>query len=184
MSSVTFEGAPGYARDLRSELFQHFAIPDGAVADAERAGLELELLRRRAEGLTLHAREDLPPAGVHDRQCPGGAGREGVERRDPGDGHVQSEGQPARCGEAHAQAGEAAGAGSHHDTVQLERLHPGLAQQLVGVFEHPDGPGGALSEHLSVPDERGRGNARRGVKRECQHPRRGARAGRFPGSPA
>jgi len=44
-------------------------------------------------------------------------------------------------------------------------------QMNVGVLEHADSPGDPLSQHLPVPDERGRRGARRGVKRECQHPR-------------
>ena len=145
------------------------------------ARLELQLLRRADRRLAVHEREHLAPAGVDHGQRARRAGRDGVQGRDAGDRQVERKGQPARGREPEPQPGEAAGARADGEPAQVRLAGTGLAEQLVDALEHGNRPGHPLSQQGSVPHERGRPDARRGVKGESQHPRTGSRAGTFPG---
>ena len=167
-------------RNLGAARLQHGAVAERAVADADGPGLELELLRLPDRRLGPVEDEDLAPARIDDRQRTRRAGGQRAEGRNAGDRDVERERQPARRGEPESQAGEAARPGPDYEPRQIALLGPGFAQQLVNVLEHADGPGDPFSQHRSVPHERRRGNARRGVKGESQHPRKCGLAGLLP----
>ena len=157
-------------RHLGAALLEHRAVTKGAVADAEA---RLDLLRRADHGLAVAQREDLAAACVDHGHRARRAGGERVQGRDTRHLQVERERQATRGGEPESQAGEAAGAGPDRERGQVARSAAGLAQQLVGVLEHRDGAGDALTEHSPVLDERRSGDPRRRVKRESQHPRKG-----------
>src|SRR5919198_3302041 len=141
-------------RDLCAGRLEHRSVAEGTVADAERSRLEFQSLRLEDDGPRAVEGEDLAPARIDDGERAGRGGRPRPERRDPGEGEVERKREPARRREPEPQAGEAAGPRADDEPGQVSLAGPGLAQQLIDVLEHADGPGDPLSQHRSIPNER------------------------------
>ena len=133
-------------------------------------GDELHLIGREHSRFSLE-HEDLPAPRIDDGHGTRRAGGEGVERRDAGHGNPEREREPARGRQPDADAGEAARPDADGEAFELTGMRARLAQQGVDVLEHRDRARRALSEHLSVGDERARRDVSRRVEGQDQHRR-------------
>ena len=156
-------------RDDRAALLEQRPVALRAVADADGAFAQRQLLRAEHARLAVQEGEDLAPLRVDDRQRAGSAGGEGGERRDAGAGQVEREREPARDGEPDADSREAAGAETDGEPVEVGRMRAGLAQQRVHVLEQRLRARDALAEQLVVVHERARRDRGRRIEGQRQH---------------
>src|SRR3954453_9040047 len=155
--------------DDRTALLEQRAVACRAIADAQGALLQREILRPDDAWGAADEGEDLAPFRVDDRDPFGRAGRKRCEGRDAGARNVERERKAARDREPDADTREAARAETDREPVEVGRVRTGLAQQRVNVLEQHLRPRDALTEHFAVVDERARRDRRRRIESQGQH---------------
>ncbi len=149
-----------------AEPLERRPVADGSTPDAERAGLELEVVRRdRARAV----HEDLATARVDDGVRVGMRSREGVERRDARSGDLECQSQAAREREPDPCAREAAGPGADDQSVEVFGCGVRMREQLVDVAEKRACGPRAFTENAPVLEEGARRDVCCGVEREDEH---------------
>ena len=97
--------------DRGAPALEVLAVADRAVADERAPGSTRARGGAQTTGARRPARRPRRAARRGQSARPGTVG-EGVERRDPGDGQLERQGESARGDEPHAETGIAAGAGT------------------------------------------------------------------------
>ena len=153
-------------RHHRTATLERRAVADCAAPDAERPGLELEVVGRdRARPCD----EDLLPTRVDHGTGPRRQGRERVQRGDAGAGDLERKSEASRERQSDSRAREAPRARADDDRVELGRCRPRAREQLVDVADQGTRRARALAEHPPVQQEGARRDVCRGVEGEDEH---------------